>query len=83
MQLLDDWRSVLKEAWSIKWISAGVILLLLDLGAVLLEFFGVLADRPLWSLTLRVGATFCGVASFVARLLYQARPEDFGVGGTD
>lgn len=70
---LDDWKQILREAWSIRWISAGVILLALDWGAMLLEFFGVLADRPLWSLTLRAGATLCGVASFVARLMYQSK----------
>ena len=72
---LDDWRDILREAWSIKWIGAGVLLLALDIAAMLLEFFGVLADRPLWSLTLRGGALFCGVASFMTRLMYQSRMD--------
>lgn len=83
IQLLDDWREVLRRAWSIRLIAAGVLLLALDLGAVVLEALGLLADRPLWSIALRGGAAACGVASFVARLLYQSRPEDFRVGGTD
>ena len=73
MKLLDDWKDILREAWSIKWISAGVFLLVLDIAAMLLEFFGVLASRPLWSLTLRTGALLCGVASFMTRLMYQAK----------
>lgn len=83
MQLLDDWKDVLRTAWSIRWISAAVILAGLDIGAVVLESVGLLADRPLWSILLRSASALCGVAAFVARLLYQARPEDFKVGGTD
>lgn len=71
MQLMDDWRAVLRKAWSLRLVAVAVLLLLLDIGAVVLEGLGLVADRPALSIALRAGAAALGVASFVARLVYQ------------
>ena len=69
--LITNWKSVLHKAWSVRLIALAVLLLALDIGAVLLEGLGMLADRPALSIALRAGAAALGVASFVARIVYQ------------
>ena len=69
--LIDNWRSVLRQAWSVRLIALAVLLLALDIGAVVLEGLGMLADRPALSIALRAAAAALGVASFVARIVYQ------------
>lgn len=72
MRLLSDWREILKKAWSIRLIAIGVGLLLLDIGAIVFEAIGLLADRPSLSIALRSLAACCGVAAFIARLIAQS-----------
>lgn len=67
----DDWRTVLSRAWSIRFISIAVVLTLLDVGAVVLEGFGLLADRPTVSISLRALSALFGALAFVARLVVQ------------
>ena len=69
--LITNWRSVLRQAWSVRLIALAVLLLALDIGAVVLEGLGMLADRPALSIALRAGAAALGVASFIARIVYQ------------
>ena len=71
MVLLNNWREVLKQAWSIRLIAAAVLLLVLDIGAIVLEGLGILSDRPMLSIAMRAGAAALGVASFIARIVYQ------------
>lgn len=71
LRLGSDWRQVLRQAWSVRLIALTVLLLVLDIGAVVLEGLGMLADRPEWSIGLRSLAAVCGVAAFVARLVAQ------------
>ncbi|MFA5386815.1 MAG: hypothetical protein WC322_00250 [Candidatus Paceibacterota bacterium] len=71
MKPLQNWRQVLKQAWSVRLIALTVLLLVLDLGAIVLEVVGMLADRPGWSIALRSLAALCGVAAFVARFIAQ------------
>lgn len=71
MRFGSDWRNVLKNAWSVRLISVTVLLLALDLGAVVLDAWGMLADRPAVSIALRMCAAVAGVAAFVARLVAQ------------
>lgn len=71
MRLLDDWREVLAKAWSIRLISVAVVLTLLDVGAVVLEGLGLLADRPAVSIGLRSLSALFGSLAFIARLVAQ------------
>ena len=71
MTLLYNWRDILRKAWSVRLISVTVLLLALDLGAVVLDAAGMLADRPAVSIALRLCAAVTGVAAFIARLLAQ------------
>ena len=69
--LITNWKAVLHKAWSVRLIALAVLLLALDIGAVVLEWLGMLADRPALSIALRAGAAALGVASFIARIVYQ------------
>ena len=69
--LITNWKAVLHKAWSVRLVAVAVLLLLLDIGAVVLEGLGLVADRPALSIALRAGAAALGVASFIARLVYQ------------
>lgn len=69
--LITNWKSVLHKSWSQRLVAAAALLLLLDIGAVLLEGLGLLADRPAVSIAMRAAAAALGVASFVARIVYQ------------
>lgn len=71
MQLLNHWRDVLRKAWSVRLATLAALLLVLDLGAVLLETMGLLADRPEVSLLLRGASAVLGVASVIARIVAQ------------
>lgn len=71
MQLLANWRDVLRKAWSVRLATLAALLLVLDLAAVLLETMGLLADRPEVSLLLRAMAAVLGVASVIARIVAQ------------
>lgn len=69
--LIPEWRDVLRKAWSTRLASMAALLLLLDLGAVLLETMGMLDDRPEVSLLLRAASAVLGVASVIARVVAQ------------
>lgn len=69
--LLPNWRDVLARAWSVRLIALTVLLLVLDIGAVVLEGVGMLVDRPVLSIGLRSLAALCGVGAFIARLVAQ------------
>lgn len=71
MKFVTEWRKVLRHAWSVRLIALTVVLLVLDIGAVVLEGLGMLADRPELSIGLRALAAMFGVAAFVARLVAQ------------
>lgn len=71
MKFGSDWRLVLTKAWSVRFIGIAVLLTVLDIGAVILEAFGLLADRLAVSLVLRSLSAVFGVAAFVARLVVQ------------
>lgn len=70
-----QWKTVLRRAWSVRLIALAVLLTLLDIGAVILETLGLMADRPGWSVLLRSLAAVCGAAAFVARLAAQKGVE--------
>ena len=71
MMLLDDWRAVLRRAWSIRLLSVALLLLLVDIAAVVLETMGLIADRPGVSIALRALSAIFTSAAFVARLMMQ------------
>lgn len=71
MKLLQNWRDVLRKSWCIRLIATAFGLLALDELAVLLEWAGMLDDRPAWSLGLRLAAMVVTAASFVARFVAQ------------
>lgn len=71
MRLGHDWKLVLRKSWSVRLIAVSVLLTFLDLGAVFLEYAGLLADRPDLSLLLRSLSSVFGVAAFIARLVAQ------------
>ena len=72
MKLGDDWKTVLRKAWSVRLIALSVLLIALDVGAVVLEAGGAMASTPTWSIGLRSLAAVFGVAAFVARFVVQA-----------
>lgn len=71
LKLGADWKFTLRKAWSVRFAVMASLLLLADLGAVLLEGFGLLADRPMVSLTLRALASVCGTLAVVSRVIVQ------------
>lgn len=71
LKLGNDWKFTLTRAWSVRFAAAASFLLIADLGAVLLEGFGLLADRPFVSLTLRALASICGTLAVVSRVIVQ------------
>lgn len=71
MRFGPDWKRVLRKSWSLRLIAVSVLLAFLDLGAVFLEYAGLLADRPDLSLLLRSLSSVFGVAAFIARLVAQ------------
>lgn len=71
IRLDGDWKFTLRKAWSVRFAALASVLLLADLGAVLLEGFGLLADRPFVSLTLRALASVCGTLAVVSRVIVQ------------
>lgn len=71
MRFGPDWKLVLRKSWSLRLIAVSVLLAFLDLGAVFLEYAGLLADRPDLSLLLRSLSSVFGVAAFIARLVAQ------------
>ena len=71
MKIGGNWKRVLTRAWSVRFIGVAVLLTLLDIGAVVLEAFGLLADRLAVSLVLRSLSAIFGVAAFVARIVVQ------------
>lgn len=71
MRFGSDWRSVLRHAWSIRFLSAALLLTLVDIAAVVLETLGMVADRPGVSIALRSLSAIFTSAAFVARFVMQ------------
>jgi hypothetical protein len=71
IKLGKDWRFTLTHAWSSRFATVATVLLFADLAAVLLEGFGLLADRPYVSLTMRALASICATLAVVSRVMVQ------------
>ena len=71
LKLGNDWKFTLTRAWSVRFAVMASVLLFADLAAVLLEGFGLLADRPFVSLTFRALASICGTLAVVSRVMVQ------------
>ncbi len=71
MRFGSDWRSVLRHAWSVRFMLAALALLLVDIAAIILETWGLITDRPGVSIALRSLSAACTSAAFVARFMMQ------------
>lgn len=65
--------AILRESWSARLVALALAFTLLDIAAVLLEVFGMLADRPAVSVGMRSASAICAALSFVARVWAQRR----------
>lgn len=74
MQLLDDWSSVLKKAWSVRWIIAAALLSATEAALPHIQE----AVEPLDILprgTFAILSALATAAALVARVLVQAQPD--------
>ncbi len=71
MRFGSDWRNVLRHAWSVRFLSIALLLTLVDIAAVVLETWGMVADRPGLSILLRSLSAVFTSAAFVARFVMQ------------
>lgn len=71
MNLLPDWKDILKKAWSIKWIAAAFLFTMID---VVLQMIGAVGG--IHGIALALTAGLCSAAAFVARLLAQKNMGD-------
>jgi hypothetical protein len=75
MRLIDDWRRVLRHAWSLKFIAGAAVLQGLDV--ILSLYVGQLTEV---SLGLRILAGISAAAAFGARFVRQPRISGGGDG---
>lgn len=69
MKLLSDWPTVLRHAWSVRWIVAAGIFSALEL--ILPALDGWIPHGPC-----AIAAGICSGAAFVSRLLAQRIPRE-------
>jgi len=64
MRLVDDWRAVLRYAWSIRLIALAGLLTVAD---------GILQALDIHSMTLTVAAALVNGAAFMSRIIAQEK----------